>query len=254
MPVNGSRKSLWAPASRGRLAGLAVSDRSRAWRNAILSPSTLARSSSHPSLVRRLPRGAVRDVSSAAFSAEAVALNCPAAMAALMASVANGAAVDLRSLRSCVLMKMTPNVSAGFPQTAWVAHGMRRRGALAIRRDDHADSRRRTERVKSTRSTRGRRIPRYACLVRRTGRIAAGESGAGIAPEPIDTRKKKESRAVMDRTLSARKCPTLSAFYRGADSAEPAQLLRRGGSCSRPILCALTLTLTTEVHGKHSRQ
>lgn len=43
--------------------------------------------------------------------------------------------------------------------------------------------------------------------------LRAGESGAGIAPEPIDTRKKKESRAAMDRTLSAMQCPTLSAFF-----------------------------------------
>src|SRR6266853_3824284 len=90
--VNGSRKSRWAPASKRRLARLAVSDRSRAWRNATVSPSTLARSSWHPSLVRGFPRGAFRDLSSAAFSAEAGALSCPAAMAALMASVANGAA------------------------------------------------------------------------------------------------------------------------------------------------------------------
>ena len=40
--------------------------------------------------------------------------------------------------------------------------------------------------------------------------MRAGESGAGIAPEPIDTRKRKESRASVDRTLSARQCPTLS--------------------------------------------
>src|SRR6267154_2683513 len=69
-------------------------------------------------------------------------------------------------------MKTTPQVSAGFAQTAWVAHGMRRRGALAIRRDDRADAGRRTTRVESTRSTRRRRVPRYACLVLRTGRIA----------------------------------------------------------------------------------
>jgi hypothetical protein len=43
--------------------------------------------------------------------------------------------------------------------------------------------------------------------------LRAGESGAGIAPEPIDTRKKKESRAAMDRTLSVTQCPTLSAFF-----------------------------------------
>src|SRR6202140_5634002 len=90
--VNGSRKSRWAPASKGRLARLAVSDRSRARRKATVSPSTLARSSSHPSPVRGFPQGAVRDLSPAAFNAnaEAGALRCPAAMAAL--SVAHGAA------------------------------------------------------------------------------------------------------------------------------------------------------------------
>jgi hypothetical protein len=34
------------------------------------------------------------------------------------------------------------------------------------------------------------------------------------APEPIDTRKKKESRATIDRTLSVMQCPTLLAFSR----------------------------------------
>src|SRR6202140_503019 len=88
--VNGSRKSRWAPASKERLARLAVSDRSRARRKATVSPSTLARSSSHPSSVRAFPHGVVRDLSPAAFNAEAGALSCPAAMAAL--SVAHGAA------------------------------------------------------------------------------------------------------------------------------------------------------------------
>jgi hypothetical protein len=69
-------------------------------------------------------------------------------------------------------MKTTPQVSAGFAQTAWVAYGMSRRGALAIRRDDRADAGRRTTRVACTRSTRRRRRPRHAYLVRRTGRIA----------------------------------------------------------------------------------
>src|ERR1700720_688978 len=87
--VNGSRKSRWAPASRGRLARLAVSDRSRAWRNATVSPSTLARSSWPPWLVRGF---AVRDLSPAAFSADAGAFRRLAAMAALLLSVANGAA------------------------------------------------------------------------------------------------------------------------------------------------------------------
>src|SRR3984893_9553211 len=88
--VNGSRKSRWAPASKGRLARLVVSDRSRARRKAPVSPSTLARLSWRPSLVRGFPRRAVRDLSPAAFNAEVGALRCPAAMAAL--SVANGAA------------------------------------------------------------------------------------------------------------------------------------------------------------------
>src|SRR5882762_7997577 len=107
-------------------------------------------------------------------------------------------------------MKTTPQVSAGFAQTVWVAYGMSRRGALAIRRDDRADAGRRTTRVACTRSTRRRRRPRYACLGGLVG-LRAGESGAGIAPEPIGTRKKKESRAAMDRTLSAMQCPTLLA-------------------------------------------
>jgi hypothetical protein len=41
--------------------------------------------------------------------------------------------------------------------------------------------------------------------------LRAGESGARIAPEPIDTRKKKESRACIYRTLSIVQCPTLLA-------------------------------------------
>src|SRR6202521_3464064 len=49
-------------------------------------------SSWHRSLVRGFPHGAVRDLSPAAFSAKAGALRCPAAMAALMSSLANGAA------------------------------------------------------------------------------------------------------------------------------------------------------------------
>jgi hypothetical protein len=54
--VKGSRKSRCAPASKGRLARLTVSARSRARRTATVSPSTLARSSWHPSLVRAFPR------------------------------------------------------------------------------------------------------------------------------------------------------------------------------------------------------
>src|SRR5437879_3749669 len=68
-------------------------------------------------------------------------------------------------------MKTTPQVSAGFAQTAWVAYGMSCRGVLAIRRDDRADAGDALC-VESTRSTCRRRLPRYACLVRRTGRIA----------------------------------------------------------------------------------
>src|ERR1019366_6721975 len=70
-------------------------------------------------------------------------------------------------------MKMTPQASAGFAQAAWVVYGTSHRGALAIQRDDHADAGTRTLRVHSTRSTRRRPIPQYACLVRRTGRIAS---------------------------------------------------------------------------------
>ena len=224
--VNGSRKSRWAPASKGRLARLAVSDRSRARRKATVSPSTLARSSSRPSSVRGFPHDAVRDLSPAAFNAEAGALKCPAAMAAL--PVAHGAAqtysarssrnpdwrygavainasraarpagdnvaaravrslapngfmafrltlvgaMDFRSLRSSVLMKTTPQVSAGFAQTAWVAYGMSRRGALAIRRDDRRRRETHYARGVHTINPQATHRPRYAYLVRRTGRIA----------------------------------------------------------------------------------
>jgi hypothetical protein len=44
--------------------------------------------------------------------------------------------------------------------------------------------------------------------------LRAGDSGARIAPEPIDTRKRKESPATIDRTLSLMQCPTLWAFSR----------------------------------------
>jgi hypothetical protein len=43
--------------------------------------------------------------------------------------------------------------------------------------------------------------------------LRAGESGARIAPEPIDTRKKKESRAKVDRTLSVMQCPMLFGLF-----------------------------------------
>ena len=43
--------------------------------------------------------------------------------------------------------------------------------------------------------------------------MRAGESGARIAPEPIDTRKKRESRASLHRTLSVMQCPTVLAFF-----------------------------------------
>jgi len=46
--------------------------------------------------------------------------------------------------------------------------------------------------------------------------LRAGESGARIAPEPIDTRKKKESRASIDPTLSVMQCPTFLALFRTA--------------------------------------
>ena len=44
--------------------------------------------------------------------------------------------------------------------------------------------------------------------------MRAGESGGGSAPEPIITRKKKESRASSDRKLTATQCPPLSERYR----------------------------------------
>jgi hypothetical protein len=56
-------------------------------------------------------------------------------------------------------------------------------------------------------------MPRYACLVRRTGQIESWrEWRQKSRPEPIDTRKKKESRASSDRTLSVIQCPTLLVF------------------------------------------
>ena len=94
--VNGSRKSRWTPASKERLARLAVSDRSRARRKATLSPSTLARWSCRPSLVRGFPHGAVRDFSPAAFSAEAGALKCSAAMATSTPSIDHGTVSPVR--------------------------------------------------------------------------------------------------------------------------------------------------------------
>src|SRR5260370_14319999 len=69
-------------------------------------------------------------------------------------------------------METTPQASAGLAETAWVAYGMSRRGARAMRWDDRADAGRRSTHVATARSTRRRRIPQYACLVRRTGRIA----------------------------------------------------------------------------------
>src|SRR5258708_37962393 len=76
--------------------------------------------------------------------------------------------------------------------------------ALAVLRDDRADARTRTTRVHSRR-TQG--------LVRRPVGLRAGESGGGIAPQPINTRKKKESRAAIDRTLTSMRCPSLSDFF-----------------------------------------
>src|ERR1039457_1524622 len=112
-------------------------------------------------------------------------------------------------------MKMTPQASAGFAQAAWVVYGTSHRGALAIQRDDHADAGTRTLRVHSTQfhpaDNRYRDMP---VVLGGPVRLRVGESGARIAPEPIDTRKKKESRATVDRTLSAMQCPTLSAFIR----------------------------------------
>ena len=44
--------------------------------------------------------------------------------------------------------------------------------------------------------------------------MRAGESGGEFAPEPIITRKKKESRASHDPKLTAAQCPSLSERYR----------------------------------------
>ena len=54
-------------------------------------------------------------------------------------------------------MNTTPQASAGFAQTAWVAYEMSHRGALAIGRDDRANVGSRTTSVASPRSTRRRR-------------------------------------------------------------------------------------------------
>ena len=43
--------------------------------------------------------------------------------------------------------------------------------------------------------------------------MRAGESGGEFAPEPIITRKKKESRASSDPKLTATQCPSLSERY-----------------------------------------
>ena len=69
-------------------------------------------------------------------------------------------------------MNTTPQVSADLAQAAWAVYETSTRGALAIERDDRADAASGTTCVESTRSTHRQRIPRYACLVRRTGRIA----------------------------------------------------------------------------------
>jgi hypothetical protein len=44
--------------------------------------------------------------------------------------------------------------------------------------------------------------------------LRAGESGGGIPPEPIITRKKKESRASSERKLTTAQCPSLLERYR----------------------------------------
>lgn len=44
--------------------------------------------------------------------------------------------------------------------------------------------------------------------------MRAGESGGGIPPEPIITRKKKESRASSDRMVTTVQCPSLLERYR----------------------------------------
>src|SRR5207253_8435217 len=70
--------------------------------------------------------------------------------------------------------------------------------------------------------------------------LRAGESGARIAPEPIDTRKKKESRASIDRTLSVMQCPTLFGLFWACATHSPATAAvraaaRLAGSSTRAL-------------------
>jgi hypothetical protein len=64
--------------------------------------------------------------------------------------------------------------------------------------------------------------------------MRAGESGGGITPEPIITRKKKESRATSDRTLTAAQCPPLSERHRQlAQKFEKARSMPKSSAVSR---------------------
>jgi len=65
--------------------------------------------------------------------------------------------------------------------------------------------------------------------------LRAGESGGEIAPEPIITRKKKESRASNDPRLTATQCPSLSERYpQLAQKLEKTRSVSDGDSCEVP--------------------
>ena len=135
-------------------------------------------------------------------------------------------AVDFRSPMRLSTHEYDSSSVAGFAQTAWVAFGMSRRGTLAIRRDDRADAGRRTTRVASARSTRRRRHT-AVCLSSSEDWSDCGLARVAreSAPEPIDTRKKKESRASNDRTLSLMQCPTLFGLFGPAPHTRQPRLL-----------------------------
>jgi len=105
-------------------------------------------------------------------------------------------------------------VSAGFAQATWVVYGTSRRGAFAIQRADRADAGRRHY-ARGVHTINPQATHTAATLSSSEDRSDCGlaESGARIAPEPIDTRKRKESRASIHRTPSVMQCPMLLAFF-----------------------------------------
>src|SRR5205807_9847455 len=104
-------------------------------------------------------------------------------------------------------MNTTPQASGAVAQAAWVAYGISRRGPLAIERDDRAEAGRRTTHVESARSTRRRRTPRCACLVRRTGRIAGWREWRENHARANRYSQEKEARAGIESTVSVMRCP-----------------------------------------------